>query len=275
MNDKLMCLVEDEKTSEFYPTPRALAEKMVEHTDWKTVRTILEPSAGKGDILKAVARKLTYEIGVDVDCIEADSNLRQVLSYNFSDEKRNEIYDRERDLDSRRWSQDNPLSEKEREKLAALDDEYNGFFSDGIHIVGNDFLAYQPFKRYDLIIMNPPFSEGDKHLLKALDIQKRGGQIVCLLNAETIRNPYTHTRQELLATLERYDYQCEFIQNAFCTAERATGVEVALIRVNIPAVQETSDIYERMMKAEYCEEYENRECTDLDITDVIKMLISK
>lgn len=275
MNDKLMCLVEDEKTSEFYPTPRALAEKMVEHTDWKTVRTILEPSAGKGDILKAVARKLTYEIGVDVDCIEADANLRQVLSYNFSDEKRNEIYDRERDLDSRRWSQDNPLSEKEREKLAALDDEYNGFFSDGIHIVGNDFLAYQPFKRYDLIIMNPPFSEGDKHLLKALDIQKRGGQIVCLLNAETIRNPYTHTRQELLATLERYDYQCEFIQNAFCTAERATGVEVALIRVNIPAVQETSDIYERMMKAEYCEEYENRECTDLDITDVIKMLISK
>jgi hypothetical protein len=275
MNDKLMCLVEAEKNSEFYPTPRALADKMVSHIKWKTVRTILEPSAGKGDLLKAVARKLSDERGIDVDCIEADANLRQVLSYNFSCEKRDEIYDRRRELDTRRWRDDKPLSEKEREELAALDDEYSGFFSDGIHIVGNDFLAYQPFKRYDLIIMNPPFSEGDKHLLKALDIQKRGGQIVCLLNAETIRNPYTHTRQELLKALEKFDYQCEFIQNAFCTAERATGVEVALIRVDIPAVQETSDIYDRMMKAEYCEEYENRECTELDITDVIKMLISK
>ena len=35
--------------------------------------------------------------------------------------------------------------------------------------------------------MNPPFSNGDKHLLKALKMQEKGGAIICLLNAETIR----------------------------------------------------------------------------------------
>ena len=40
--------------------------------------------------------------------------------------------------------------------------------------------------------MNPPFSEGDKHLLKAINIMKNGGQIVCILNAETIKNPYSN-----------------------------------------------------------------------------------
>ena len=275
-NTNLMDLVEDETTSEFYPTPKALAEKMVALVNWKIVSTVLEPSAGKGDILKAVAREVRnnyFRDEIDVDCIEADANLRQILSYNFSDERKRSINDTINEL--KKNAEKKALSDKERDKLASLNEELSSFFSNGIRIVGDDFLAYNPFKRYDLLIMNPPFSEGDKHLLKALEMQKNGGQVICLLNAETIYNPYTKTRRELVKLLEKYNYKCEFVQNAFCSAERSTAVEVALISVNIPYVQEESDIYERMKKAEHCEEYENCDYSALEVTDFIQMIIAK
>lgn len=51
---------------------------------------------------------------------------------------------------------------------------------------------YSTMKEYDLIIMNPPFSNGNSRLWKALDLQERnGGAVICLLNAETLKNPYT------------------------------------------------------------------------------------
>ena len=77
--------------------------------------------------------------------------------------------------------------------------------------------------------MNPPFSNGDKHLLKALKMQEKGGGIICLLNAETLRNPYTETRKELVKQLNKYNAQIEYIENAFVSAERRTGVEEEII----------------------------------------------
>ena len=43
-------------------------------------------------------------------------------------------------------------------------------FEENFDIVYDDFLKYKPFKTYDLIVMNPPFSNGCTHLLKALDV---------------------------------------------------------------------------------------------------------
>ena len=50
--------------------------------------------------------------------------------------------------------------------------------------------------------MNPPFAQGEKHLLKALEMQERGGAIICILNAETIRNPNNLTRVTVNGLLE-------------------------------------------------------------------------
>ena len=104
----------------------------------------------------------------------------------------------------------------------------------GYNLIHDDFLTFDTFKRYDLIIMNPPFDNGDKHLLKALDIQKRGGEIVCILNAETIKNPYSNDRNKLIRVLDKYDADIEFLESQFSNAERKTDVEIALIYVNIP-----------------------------------------
>ena len=43
--------VDDRQTSEFYPTPEKLVQRMLGKIKWDPVEAILEPSAGKGDIL--------------------------------------------------------------------------------------------------------------------------------------------------------------------------------------------------------------------------------
>lgn len=86
--------------------------------------------------------------------------------------------------------------------------------------------------KFDLIIANPPFDEGDKHLLKAIEMMYCG-EIVFLLNAETIRNPCTNTRKELARQLKSLSADVEYIDGAFKNAERPTGVEVALVYIRI------------------------------------------
>lgn len=271
----------DSTNNEFYPTPEPLVKKMLSGIELYNFKTILEPSAGKGDILREIARYGgTYRrsCDFDIDCIEKDESLRQILKYNFSKERERDISIKIRDLEksrvfNREKREYEPLSPSNKMLLAELKSEKETFFKSGIHVVFDDFLFFTPFKQYDLIIMNPPFSNGDSHLLKALDIQKRGGSVICLLNAETIRNPYTERRKQLVALLEKYQAQIEYIENAFSDAERKTDVEVALIKVYIPEKTDESDIYRRFQEAEHLENTFS-EVTDLEVTDYIKAAIN-
>lgn len=98
------------------------------------------------------------------------------------------------------------------------------------NVIGEDFLAWSAPDQFDLIIMNPPFNDGASHLLKAIDILY-SGQILCLLNAETLRNPFTNERKYLAKRLEELSAEVEYIENGFSSAERQTEVEVALINI--------------------------------------------
>lgn len=117
-----------------------------------------------------------------------------------------------------------------------------------INVIDSDFLLYNGLEQFDLIIGNLPFSDGDKHLHKAIDIMF-SGQIVCLINAETIKNPYSNSRQDLIQKLKKLDAKIEYIQNAFIDAERKTGVEVALIYIEKYQNVET-EIFNNMTSSE-------------------------
>lgn len=119
----------------------------------------------------------------------------------------------------------------------------------GFKPVASDFLTFKSYRRYDLIMMNPPFSDGDTHLLKAIEVQRDGGEIVCLLNAETLRNLYTNRRKELAQLIEDYGGTVEYIDSAFTTADRRTDVQVALVHISIPRTQPTSDILKNLVQA--------------------------
>lgn len=126
---------------------------MVSFVDVKRVKTILEPSAGKGDLAETAVHGLAKRgkkgryidtSYFDVDCIEKDVNLANIL--------------RGKDL----------------------------------RVVHDDFFTFHTHKKYDLIIMNPPFANAEFHILKALSIIERtGGQLVALCNANTIKHKAT------------------------------------------------------------------------------------
>lgn len=194
--------------SEFYPTPKNLIDKMLDGLEWKMIHTILEPSAGKGNIVEVLREKQKFNnkwyttIKLDIDCIESDENLRAIL----------------------------------KEK--------------NIRVVHDDFLTYDTMKEYDLIVMNPPFSNGCKHLLKALEFQQRnGGAVVCLLNAETLKNECNNERIMLNRMLREYNADVQYIRDAFVDAERKTGVEVALVKVKLPDIHRESVIFDGLERA--------------------------
>lgn len=99
----------------------------------------------------------------------------------------------------------------------------------GYKVVQEDFLNYSGSLDFGLILMNPPFDGGVHHILKAWEIL-RNGHIVCLLNAETVKNLSTIHRQQLASLIHDHG-SVEYIGNAFATADRKTNVDVALVRL--------------------------------------------
>ena len=115
-----------------------------------------------------------------------------------------------------------------------------------LNVVWDDFLTFNPLMPYQTIIMNPPFHDGAKHFLKAWNLLADGGQIACLLNAETIKNPYTNERQILLRQLEdAKEHSIDYYQEAF----EGTDVEVALIYAKKKPAAIKSTTFENFKKS--------------------------
>lgn len=177
----------------FYPTPAEVADAMLANFDPKDLGNakILEPSAGKGDLADAIVRAIARPY----------SHFR---------------YD--------------PAPTRESIHCVELDLELQATLrGKGYTLVGTDFLEFTPDERYDLIIMNPPFADGVKHLLHAWDILDHG-DIYCLLNAQSVQNPCTAERRLLLNLIEEHGDTTD-MGPCFASAERKTSVHVTLVHL--------------------------------------------
>ena len=108
----------------------------------------------------------------------------------------------------------------------------------GYKVIGTDFLAYDEPTTFGLILMNPPFSSGVKHVLKAWRLLADGGYLVALVNAETVFNVCSKERELLECLIEDFG-TVESLGQCFKDAERSTDVEVSLIRLHKPDKQVT------------------------------------
>ena len=173
---------------DFYPTPANVIEKMIEFADIKknlsgSRLTILEPSAGKGDILDYLKANHFRHSKPNLICFEKEPELQSIL----------------------------------QEK--------------GFNLIGSDFLSESCVYSPDIIIMNPPFSEAHKHFIRAFELLKTG-TLICLLNAETIRNPSSREKIQVNEIINQNSGKVEFLGDCFSGAQRKTSVEVALVVIS-------------------------------------------
>lgn len=284
-----MTVATTEAQKGFYPTPPDLAARLVEGVKLSHVATILEPSAGTGNLIFALAPALysyyysraCYGSMVwNVDCCEIDPALRGILLDNFSkkamescEKAQKEILDIE-GCDEYNYSRN--MSDDSKAVYEALRETHCLLKQTKVRVVHDDFLSIQTQNHYDLILMNPPFADGDLHLLKAIQMQKRaGGQIRCIINAETIRNPYSNRRKLLSQWLQELGAEIEFVEGAFRDAERETDVEVALIKLDIPRPELFSDFWDKCQKAQEAAEPTVEMPTDLVLPDIVKQFVAR
>ena len=212
-----------ENDNQFYPTPASFLDKIfgdfmpqmkVFEQENKYNIKVLEPSAGKGDIVKYIKKHSGNESfysytrlpHCDIECIELDKTLQATLKgQNFV-------------------------------------------------VVYDDFLTFETYTKYDLIFMNPPFAEADKHLLKAIRMQERyGGRILCIMNAITLQNLNTLAKKEISRCLNKYKNVIKIYASPFTSydSERITDVDVAVVWIDIPTPFDlsSSTIFEKLDKA--------------------------
>lgn len=225
----------------FYPTPKELIDKMLNGIDFRYVNRVLEPSAGTGNLADEVWKRMW--------------SLRNNKYYgSFRDDFNNYV------------------------DCVEIEPDFRQFLTGkGHNVVADDFLAYEPDIFYDLIVMNPPFEAGAKHLLHALDIQERnGGYVVALLNASTLENLCNNERLVLKSRLLEYGADISFIDNSFVSADRPTGVRVALIKVKLPDVKKESFFWNNLSIKEFYKEDDFRESGySLAENDMFKTIISQ
>lgn len=182
---------------DFFPTPVNVAVKMLDGINYHSL-SILDPSAGKGDLLDVVRHGIATRFGAhnnrfnNLYAIEINPDLQAILR------------------------------------------------GKGYKLLDSDFMTYEPEQNFGLILMNPPFSVGARHFLKAYEISQGAG-IVCLLNAETLRNDYSKERKLVWNVLDKHGVQPEFLGSVFADAERQTQVEIAMIKIPAQARERIFD----------------------------------
>lgn len=206
------------KNKDYYPTPDHVISEMLYGVEVMD-KVILEPSAGSGNILDAVA-----SMALDTLAVESDSQLRAILS------------------------------------------------DKGYNLISDDFLKVQKqdISHVDLILMNPPFSQDAKHILHAFEIAPDGCEIVALCNWETLNNTYHMGRKRLYDTVISYGTY-ENIGEVFSNSDRKTNVEVGLIRMRKPNVNDSEFDYSMF----FMEEEEENTVEGVAQYNKIRAIVSK
>ncbi|MDV3751164.1 DNA methyltransferase [Elizabethkingia anophelis] len=186
---------------DFYPTPESVIAQMTWDLDLNN-KVVLEPSAGKGDIVD-----FCQNSGANVIACELNSDLKTIL----------------------------------KSKCKVISDDFLKVTSDMVSHI-------------DYIIMNPPFSADEKHILHAWDIAPEGCAIIALCNYETLSNAKYSYRQELTSIIKDYG-NSENLGDVFSSAERKTDVEIGLVKLYKPRTKSETEFEGFFMEEDEEEQY--------------------
>lgn len=202
---------------DFFPTPKNVIQSMLEDVVIFD-KIILEPSAGKGDIIDYL-----YDQGAQkVLFCETNLNLQKIS-------------------------------------------QQKGSF------LKNDFLEVtsDEISHIDIIVMNPPFSDDCRHILHAYNVAPAGCKIIALCNAQTVLNPYSQSRKELITNIKNYGTFTN-LGSCFENAERSTNVDVGLIKL-----QKSGADYSTEFEGFFLEDEEEPQGNGIMSYNVVRDLVNR
>ena len=199
---------------QYYPTGEKTAALM-----WakfkRPIRHVCDPSAGKGHLIRHAKEGFP---GLDESDIPWLADVQDV------------------DVPNGRFGATR-LREYARQKFADLPEvsaieidvaHHSSLKELGVKVLGYDFLETSSLATVSHLILNPPFAEGCAHVLHGWDCL-HDGEVVAIVNAQTLRNPYTQERRRLVELIERHG-SFEYLTDQFVDdVARKTSVEIALI----------------------------------------------
>lgn len=106
------------------------------------------------------------------------------------------------------------------------------------------------------VVMNPPFSADEKHILHLYEIMPEGCELVSLCNFETINNPFSTNRKRLVELIKN-NGSSKKLGSMFEDAERKTKVVIGLIKLKKPKSAENSEFDGYFDMSEEYEKQEN------------------
>jgi hypothetical protein len=206
---------------DFFPTSPDVIEIMLQGMDIAG-KVVLEPSAGKGDIVDALQDKGAKEV---IAC-ELNDDLRTIVATKC-------------------------------------------------RIMCNDFLSLtsERISHIDAIVMNPPFSDDETHIVHAFNIAPPGCEIRALCNSSTISNPFSKTRKELVSIIESHGKHVE-IGDCFSDSERKTGVLVSLISLTKPGTNYNTEFEGFFMDEDPEEEQSNSIMSYNAVRDLVNRYVA-
>lgn len=116
-----------------------------------------------------------------------------------------------------------------------IEDELRAILKAKCKLIGYDFLqiASDQISHVHYIIMNPPFSADEEHILHAYSIAPPGCTIIALCNAETIENAHTRKRRIFGQIVKDHGVYLN-TGSSFEDAERSTMCEIGLVKIFKP-----------------------------------------
>lgn len=105
----------------------------------------------------------------------------------------------------------------------------------GHEVVAEDFMSYDPSEKYDVVIMNPPFSKrrDAEHIMRAYDMLKDGGRLVAIAG-EGVFFGQDKKAEAFRTWLDNHGAYIEKLpENTFSDKKllRTTGVNARLIKI--------------------------------------------
>jgi 16S rRNA G966 N2-methylase RsmD len=181
---------------DFYPTPELVAATMLDPLDLRG-RTVVEPSAGSGNLIKACLERGAAE----VLAVEPEPKLRAIL--------------------------------------AGIPDS---------RLISADWLKVtaDQISHADLVVMNPPFSADEHHILHAWKVAPAGCELVALCNWNTVSPDRWSNRashRELKTLIEQYGSR-QNLGSVFEDAERTTRCEIGMVRLTKPGSRPGADEFD-------------------------------